>query len=59
MNRNCTHAMTLRISRLLAKPCRAAIAASQESASDMGKCLWGGWDLNPRPEDYESSALTG
>ena len=20
---------------------------------------WGGWDLNPRPEDYESSALTG
>ena len=20
--------------------------------------VWGGWDLNPRPKDYESSALT-
>ena len=21
--------------------------------------LWGGWDSNPRPRDYESPALTG
>ena len=27
----------------------------------VGLCsiVWGGWDSNPRPKDYESSALTG
>jgi hypothetical protein len=51
--------MTVPVSRLLAQPGGAARGASQESASDMGKRWWGGWDSNPRPRDYESHALTG
>ena len=28
-------------------------------AADLQKRWWGGWGSNPRPKDYESSALTG
>jgi hypothetical protein len=28
------------------------------SAADLRRCSWGGQDLNLRPTDYESAALT-
>ena len=36
-----------------------AAARSTLQASDLRKHQWGGRDLNPRPKDYESPALTG
>ena len=40
-----------------------ALARESEKPSSVGLnwalMLWGGWDSNPRPRDYESPALTG
>ncbi len=35
------------------------VGTSLQLRAEQGKHLWGGRDLNPRPEDYESPALTG
>ena len=34
-------------------------AGNRKTASDLAFHRWGGWGSNPRPKDYESSALTG
>ena len=47
------------VSRSLAAASVGLASSSVQLCADKAKHWWGGRDLNPRPEDYESSALTG
>ena len=47
------------VSRNVATAPAAESTTSTRDASDLRKREWGGWGSNPRPKDYESSALTG
>jgi hypothetical protein len=47
------------VSNLLAAAGVDLASTLVQFCADEAKRWWGGRDSNPRPEDYESSALTG
>jgi hypothetical protein len=47
-----------RVSSNVATTLAATRAPRVARVADLRKRWWGGWGSNPRPKDYESSALT-
>ncbi len=47
------------VSKTVADLHRSSHPCEAVDGSDLREHWWGGWGSNPRPKDYESSALTG